>query len=237
MNPPLHRQDLENARAGKRNNEIQRIETFSDGVFAFAVTLLIVSLEVPHSFNELIITMRGFLGFGISFFILVFIWLEQHRFFRSYGMTDGGTLSLNIALLFLVLFYVYPLKFLFSLLFGNMVYGPEKSPFTIDYKQIPLLMSIYALGFIAIYFLFFLMYYRARCYSEKLGMSSLERFDCGSTMYRMLIMVTMGGFSLLASLLLKDGQAGWAGYVYFLLWPAITIFYRYRKRLRKKLFH
>src|SRR6266852_3921109 len=95
-----------------RSNEVQRIETFSDGVFAFAVTLLIVSLEVPHSFDELITTMRGFFGFGISFFLLVFIWQEQHRFFRTYGMDDGGTLKLNIALLFLVLFYVYPLKFL-----------------------------------------------------------------------------------------------------------------------------
>src|SRR5450432_2431831 len=115
----------------RRSSEIQRIETFSDGVFAFAVTLLIVSLEVPHSFDELIKTMRGFFGFGISFFLLVFIWQEQHRFFRLYGMDDGGTLRLNISLLFLVLFYVYQLKFLFSLSFGDLIYGTGKSPFTI----------------------------------------------------------------------------------------------------------
>src|SRR4249919_2016683 len=87
----------------KRSTEIQRIETFSDAVFAFAVTLLIVSLEVPHSFSELIITMRGFFGFGLSFLILVMIWQEQHRFFRLYGIEDGRILKLNIALLFLVL--------------------------------------------------------------------------------------------------------------------------------------
>jgi uncharacterized membrane protein len=139
----------------RRNSEIQRIETFSDGVFAFAVTLLVVSLEVPHSFDELIKTMRGFFGwFGISFFLLVFKWQEQHRFFRLYGMDDGGTLKLNIALLFLALFYVYPLKFLFSLSFGDMIYGTGKSPFTITAAQVPALMAIYALGFIAIYFLF-----------------------------------------------------------------------------------
>lgn len=220
----------------KRSNEIQRIETFSDGVFAFAVTLLIVSLEVPHSFTELITTMRGFFGFGISFFLLVFIWQEQHRFFRLYGMDDGGTLRLNIALLFLVLFYVYPLKFLFSLAFGDMIYGVGKSPFTIMEAQVSSLMVIYALGFIAIYFLFFLMYYRARKKSAELGMTALERFDCGSTMYRMLIMISTGICSLLTAVFLVRGITGWAGYIYFLIWPAITIFFRYRNKLRKKLF-
>jgi len=221
----------------KRNNEIQRIETFSDGVFAFAVTLLIVSLEVPHSFDELIKTMRGFFGFGISFFLLVFIWQEQHRFFRMYGMDDGGTLNLNIALLFLVLFYVYPLKFLFSLSFGDMIYGAGKSPFTITAAQVPALMAIYALGFVAIYFLFFLMYFRARKKSALLGMTPVERFDCGSTMYRMIIMVSVGICSLLTALFLTVGFSGLAGFVYFLIWPAINIFFRYRNKLKKKLFH
>jgi uncharacterized membrane protein len=231
------RQQAGSGQAGKRNNEIQRIETFSDGVFAFAVTLLIVSLEVPHSFDELITTMRGFLGFGISFFLLVFIWQEQHRFFRMYGMADGGTLILNITLLFLVLFYVYPLKFLFSLLFGDMMYGQDKSPFTITNQQVPLLMAIYALGFIAIYSLFFLMYYRARKHSVVLGMSPQDKFNCGSTMYRMVIMMATGIGSLLTALLLKGQQAGWAGYVYFLIGPAITIFFIFRIKLKKKLFH
>jgi uncharacterized membrane protein len=220
----------------KRNNEIQRIETFSDGVFAFAVTLLIVSLEVPHSFDELTHTMRGFIGFGISFFLLVFIWQEQHRFFRQYGMEDGITLNLNITLLFLVLFYVYPLKFLFSLSFGNMIYGEGKSPFTINERQVPSLMAIYALGFIAIYFLFFLMYLRARKKSALLNMTPVERFDCGSTMYRMIIMVAVGVCSLLTALMFNGEKATWAGYIYFLIWPAITVFFKFRRKHRKRFF-
>ncbi len=225
------------SQAARRNNEVQRIETFSDGVFAFAVTLLIVSLEVPHSFEELITTMRGFFGFGISFFLLVFIWKEQHRFFRLYGLDDSVTLNLNITLLFIVLFYVYPLKFLFSLFFGNMIYGVNKSPFYITGHQIPALMMIYALGFSVIYLLFFLMYLHARKKSEVLGMTPRERFDCGSTMYRMIIMTGTGICSLTVASMLKDDFAGLAGYIYFLIWPAITIFYHFRKRLRKKLFH
>ena len=66
-----------------RGHEIRRIEAFSDAVFAFAVTLLIVSLEVPKSFEELMVTMRGFFAFGVSFVLLMMIWYEQNIFFSQ----------------------------------------------------------------------------------------------------------------------------------------------------------
>src|ERR1700674_795675 len=99
-----------------RSREISRIEGLSDGVFAFAVTLLVVSLEVPRTFGELMQTMRGFGAFAISFTLLFVIWFNQYKFFRRYGLQDTTTVCLNAVLLFVVLFYVYPLKFLFSYL-------------------------------------------------------------------------------------------------------------------------
>ena len=225
-----------NEKDSRRNFEIQRIETFSDGVFAFAVTLLIVSLEVPKSFEELLTTMRGFFAFGISFLLLVMIWNEQHRFFRNYGLDDIWTITLNGILLFIVLFYVYPLKFLFTLMFSDQIYGKNKSPFTIEQSQVPMLMMIYALGFMAIYTLFFLMYLHASRKSAKLGLSSLEKFDCHTGMYRILIMVVAGFCSFITALLLSNDYAGLAGYAYFLIGPAIGIFFTRRTRIRNKLF-
>jgi len=57
-------------------------------VFALAVTLLIVSLEVPETFNDLWAKMQGFGSFAISFAILFQVWYTQHIFFRRYGLQD-----------------------------------------------------------------------------------------------------------------------------------------------------
>jgi len=67
-----------------RGHEISRIEGLSDAVFAFAITLLVVSLEVPKTFNELAETMHGFGAFLISFLLLFAVWFNQYKFFRRF---------------------------------------------------------------------------------------------------------------------------------------------------------
>src|ERR1700730_2116746 len=100
-----------------RAGEITRLEAFCDVIFSFAITLLVVSLEVPHSYAELMADLRGFFPFAVCFAQLVLIWRTHYKFSRRYGLQDDYTLLLNVVLLFLVLFYVYPLKFVFTTLF------------------------------------------------------------------------------------------------------------------------
>ncbi len=95
-----------------RGREVSRLEGLSDAVFAFAITLLVISLEVPDTVHAMVVAMRGFVGFAFSFFLLYRLWVTQYRFFRRYGLEDATTIRLNGVLLFMVLFFVYPLKFL-----------------------------------------------------------------------------------------------------------------------------
>src|SRR3954462_14900409 len=82
-----------------RSHEIARVEGFSDAVFGFAVTLLIVSLEVPRTSTELLETMRGFGAFVATFFMLASLWYSQFTFFRRYRLEDRVTVVLNLALM------------------------------------------------------------------------------------------------------------------------------------------
>lgn len=218
-----------------RGKEVMRVEAFSDAVFAFAVTLLIVSLEVPKSFEELLVTMRGFFAFGISFLILMIIWYEQNVFFRQYGMHDTTTIALNCTLIFLVLFYVYPLKFLFTLLFSDQIYGIGKSPFIMEKGDIGKLMTIYGIGFIFIYLLFFFMYLHAYKKRKLLDLNALELYDTKTRLYKNMVMIAIGLVSIFLSLVLADDSAGLSGLSYFLIGPAMSIFYSYRGKKKRLL--
>lgn len=220
-----------------RGQEIQRIETFSDAVFAFAVTLLIVSLEVPKSFDELMILIRGFFAFAVCFALLMMIWYEQHVFFRRYALDDVRTITLNCVLIFVVLFYVYPLKFLFSLWFGDMIYGSGQNRFSIREDQVPQLFVVYGLGFLVIYGIFFLLYAHALSKKGHLQLSAAEVYDTRTQMYAQLLMAMIGLGAVVLALVLPLKAAVLSGMWYFVIPPVLWVFHARRAVIRKRLAH
>lgn len=190
-----------------RNHEVSRIEGFSDAVFGFAITLLIVSLEVPKTSTELFATMRGFGAFLVTFFMLSAIWYAQYLFFRRYGLIDRVTVVLNLALLFTILFFVYPLKFLFTVLLGDptMRHAKVMTPHGLEPAILPehrpWIFLIYAAGFVAIFLIFVLLYRYAYKQREKLELNEFEVWETQHALRRFLIAVGLGtaylGFALL----------------------------------------
>lgn len=226
-----------------RGGEITRLEAFSDAVFAFAVTLLVVSLEVPHTFDELLDVIRGFPAFAICFTMLLLVWYNHAKFFRRYGFQDPLIQAVNGALLFVVLFYVYPLKFLFTLLMGMVTGGatlPHAHPLhnPIGQTEVGTLMAIYGFGYAAVFGLFALMYALAYRRRQHLELSELEIFR---TRHSLVDHCAMAGFGLASSaiaLALPANLAGLAGWIYMFIGPyhtvAGTIFGRKEKLLRER---
>jgi len=165
-----------------RSREIARIEGFSDACFGFAVTLLIISLEVPRTSTELFEVMHGFVAFLATFWMLASIWYAQFLYFRRYGLEDRITVILNLVLIFTVLFFVYPLKFLFTTMiehggFGGTLAGAHGVEKVILPQHKPLLLIIFGLGFAAVFVVFLLLYVHAYRKREALGLNELEVFE------------------------------------------------------------
>ena len=192
-----------------RGGDISRLEGFSDAVFAFAVTLLVVSLEVPKTFTELLEAMRGFAAFAVCFALLADVWYNHYRFFRRYGLQDPWTVFLNCVLLFFVLFYVYPLKFLFSTVFNNSG--------KIAAEQARVLFMIYGAGYAAVFLLLALLYLHAWRKRRELVLSPLETLKTRHSLIDHTAMAAVGLISIALAATLPLKWVGLAGYFYFII--------------------
>ncbi|MES2704518.1 MAG: TMEM175 family protein [Bacteroidota bacterium] len=223
-----HTKKSEKDRIRWRGQEVSRIEAFSDAVFAFAVTLMVVSLEVPKNYEELKHLMKGFLPFAICFAIFFQVWTTQNKFFRRYGLHDRMTLTLNAVLLFLMLFFAYPLKFMWSTIFRFE--AAFQTP-----EQASELFCIYGLGFAAIYLLFAIMYRHAYNLREHLHLTESEVFETRTHIYINTGMACVGLFSATLAAL-GPNYVSYAGMSYMLIGLVVTLTYTRRGKLHRKKF-
>ena len=204
-----------------RGGEISRLEGLSDAVFAFAVTLLVVSLEVPETFDQLLQVLRGFFAFAVCFAILFWVWYDHYRFFRRYGLADGITTILTGVLLFIVLFYVYPMKFLFTTLFDQMLGDALAN--AIQPRQVPQLMLVYGAGFIAVQLVFILLYLHAYRLADSLELDDYERLTTRSELQGFGLNILIGLASIAIVTVGGPDAAFWSGMAYMLIMPAQTV--------------
>ena len=241
-----HEAEVQNGFRLRGLGEVSRVEALSDGVIAFAITLLVVSLEVPRTFDELLVTMRGFLAFAITFAMLFHVWLIQYKFFRRYGLNDNFTIWMTAVLLFVVLFYVYPLKFVWTLLvnallgLGTTVQGAngQVEP-VVRGEQVPTMLLVYGLGFAAVFAIFSLLYLHAYRRRASLGLSELESFDTRAWSQENALVSLIGIFSVAIALTRNPRYMFLSGMSYWLIAPILFIhgfsMGRRRKRLEARL--
>jgi uncharacterized membrane protein len=126
-------------------NETARIEAFSDGVFAVAITLLIFQIRVPpHSppgglRAALIALWPSYLAFLASFMTIGVMWLNHHRLFSLISKKDDGLIAFNMLLLLIITWLPFP-----TALLAEHLHGPhnDQQAAGVVYAASLLLMSI-----------------------------------------------------------------------------------------------
>ncbi len=196
-----------------------RIEAVSDGVFALAIALLLISSDVPQTFDQLKGFLRNFFPFAATITLLMLIWYQHYVFFIRYGLKDAGIVAVNTLLLFLVLFYVYPLKFLFQVLF-DLFYAlayRDREVFdhlytvTISPQDTTQLMTIYGLGGALVFLTVSFMYWIALNKKNSLELNHFEIFETRTYIYDNLLSATIP----LLSALIANFDVGGGGTISF----------------------
>jgi uncharacterized membrane protein len=95
--------------------ETTRTEAFSDGVFAIAITLLVLDISVPESELDHLWSGIGhqwpaYLAYATSFITIGGIWLAHHSVFRRLRYANTAVMRINLALLMAVAFLPFPTR-------------------------------------------------------------------------------------------------------------------------------
>ena len=220
-----------------RGLEMTRLETFTDAAFAFALTLLVISLEPPTSIAGLRAALDEIPAFLASGALLMMFWWGHHEWSRRYGLTDGPTVVLSCVLVFTVLVYVVPLRFMFGLFFvwiGTMTglpLGSESILFT-GPQDVSTMFTVYGLGFMSMAGSLVLLHLYAWRQRAALELSPAEAFETLSEAGVWGIVAATGALSALLAVALQPSAVGLPGWVYMTL-PIVTPAYAVHMNRRR----
>lgn len=220
-----------------RGVEMTRIEVFVDAAFAFAVTMLVISIDqIPTSVPELLEISKLIPGFILSVMQIIFIWHAHNLWSRKYGMDDGMTVVLSATLVVVVLVFIYPLKMMFQGLFAWLTDGYLPSEFTLDnFDELRLLFQYFAAGFFMIGLIFLCLYAHAIKSHEKLKLSFHELFDTKTELLLRVDIMVVCIIAFILPQLVPDQMVPFTGFTYALLGPTSYFIYKKRDQTRRSL--
>lgn len=213
-----------------RGNEPMRLENFSDACFGMAITVLLISTTPPTSFEQIRRFVWEIIPFGLCIAFLVLVWYEHFQFFYRYGLRNGKIIVLNTLFLVIVLFYVYPFKFLATLLLIpiSMLFGVDELRTDVMHMIKPSdvgeLMVIYGLGSSAMFFVMVFMYREALSQSKELELNDIEVFDTKASIRTNLLMALIPLVSVILAVIFRKNSflaGAIPGFAYFLYVPVM----------------
>jgi uncharacterized membrane protein len=226
-----------------RGEEPGRLENFSDAAFALAITLLLISTSPPTNFDQIRKFVWEIIPFSLCIALLVMIWHQHFIFFYRYGLRNPTVIALNSIFLVIVLFYVYPLKYLTKAILIPLSRIFNQEMLREDLKamysgsHMGELMIIYGLGATAVFGVLAFMYRYALSQSEELGLNHIEKFDTRTSMQANMLMGTIPLVSVIVAAILYNSP--WAGFysgiTYFLYVLLMPTFWHIKTKKRDHL--
>lgn len=213
-----------------------RLETFCDAAFAFAVTILVISSGgVPASYQELITALKDTPAFAASFAAIAAFWAAHRQWGQRYGLEDRPAVLLSLAMVFVMLVYVYPLKMVFAALASWASGGALPAKFTISTaSELRGLFIIYGLGFAAQAAVMALLHAHA-LRVEHLRLDAGERLRTRHKVASWLVSLGTGLLSALWAAVMPDRLGVFAGFVYMLLAVIMPILATRQERQARRL--
>ena len=201
----------------QRGMDMTRLETFTDAAFAFAVTLLVVGGgdSVPMNFDEMTAALKQIPAFAASFANIMWFWYAHHVWSRRYGLEDLKSVFLSLALVLIVLVYVYPLKAIYSGAIDFFSGGYFHSYFGMStVEDLRSMFIIFGTAYVALSGMIALLYRHALRLREQLSLSELEVFDSKSVQMVWLYNVGIGFVSIMLAVVLPGYLVPIAGMWY-----------------------
>lgn len=159
-----------------RGESMTRIEVYSDAAFAFAVTMLVISLSaIPKDYTEFVEAMKGIPTFVISFSVIMGYWLAHRKWSQQFGLEDPISTLLTLGIVVIILVFVYPLKLIIS--FTCYIFSGKRLPtefsITSPSDMTGLVLAFSAAGLL-LALAFWGLYRRAMSERENLKLNPLE---------------------------------------------------------------
>jgi uncharacterized membrane protein len=192
-----------------RGAQPTRVDAFVDAAFAFAVTLLVIAIgHVPGSIGDLVQAMRGVPAFAASFFVIARFWQSHRGWSRHYGIEDAYGTRLSLALVFIVLVYVYPLRMVAELTLTSMSGGIlAEAPINItSVAELRTLYAVFGIGYASTATIFLLLHRHALALADTLDLSTSERIRTQTLCARWCAVIVIALASTLLGLVLPMGQ-------------------------------
>lgn len=192
-----------------RRHQPTRLEGFVDAAFAFATTLLVISIgHTPATVPEMLHALRGIPAFALCFLLLARLWNAHRTWSRHYDIEDNTSIALSLALVFMVLVFVHPLRLLFALLFAWLSHGflVDQPVNMRDIEELRWGFEVYAVGFGTICAIFALLYRHAARRSARIGLDAHEQLATRMHVTLWTVLTATAAVSLMCAVLLPFHQ-------------------------------